>query len=253
MRIFDMMNLPGKPHPTMPGLRPLKLATFSWMFRRVGSHYDVEGPDEAKIRRNARKTDSLLCLDPETSSARTVMEICRIVHDERPDLMMGVYHPGLLPRRAYWAIRRYEKQLKLPNASRSDDWPGYRQAIKDWWSEGLANRRGDRPLIKHVSVMFPSLYTVKPNVGPWVDFARRMIRESRKYDMPVYPCIWPLYHSRREYEGTKWVSTDFWRTQLEVCREEADGCVVAHFRPDSSDWSDQEVQDRWLITKEFSS
>lgn len=99
--------------------------------------------------------------------------------------------------------------------------PGSRDHL-DW------RRTNDRmrPLAEAVDIIFPYAYTFKYNPEEWQAQAIGNIAEARRYGKPVYLFIWPQYTERNKELGYTFVPSEFWRRQLSVGCEHADGVVI---------------------------
>ena len=107
-------------------------------------------------------------------------------------------------------------------------------------------------LAKAVDALFPSLYTVYDEEYKWEILAKEYIKMARKLanGKPVYAYIWPQYHEgNKEKKGT-FINRRFWRKQLELVYELADGAVVwGGWNNGPMKWNENE--EWWLETKEF--
>lgn len=135
-------------------------------------------------------------------SLQKFIRVAQIARATAPDRKFGFY--GVLPATTYWEVVLDERD-KLAAWRRSN---------------ALA-----RPLAQHVDFVFPSLYTFYEDREGWARAAREVLREARQYGKPVYPFLWPEYHDSTKLAG-KPVPRDYWRMQLDLCREYADGVVI---------------------------
>ncbi len=95
--------------------------------------------------------------------------------------------------------------------------------------DNLAWRRANdrmRPLADAVDIIFPYVYTYKNNPAEWEGQALGNIREAHRYGKPVYVFIWPQYTERDKELGYTFIPSEFWRRQLAVACEQADGVVI---------------------------
>ncbi len=141
-----------------------------------------------------------------------------------PDLKFGFY--GVAPQGSYWPVV----------LNRHDQ-------LAEWW---LTNRHST-VIAEKVDYLFPSLYTFYDDPAGWDLTSRATLNEAKQYGKPVYPFLWPEFHnSNQKLRGTM-VPRDFWRRQLELCREMADGLVLwggfAELWDEEADW--------WVETKSF--
>jgi len=125
-----------------------------------------------------------------------------------------------------------------PLVSRTGREPQYRD-----WKE--TNKELDT-LATHVDVVFPSVYTFYDDLDGWKDYARQTIVESRQYGKSVYAFLMPEFHFSNKILGNHEIPGDFWRAELELCFELADGVVL---------WGGPQHWDQnapwWLETKSF--
>lgn len=80
-----------------------------------------------------------------------------------------------------------------------------------------------------VDAFFPSLYTINSDQRSWLARAKASIDEAHRLGngKPVYPFIWPNFHEQGgKYPPGTEVPADYWRTQLNFLRENADGFVL---------------------------
>jgi hypothetical protein len=133
--------------------------------------------------------------------------IVRWMKSEAPSLRVGYY--SLLPLAEYsgpvrgieWRIRRAQKENQR-----------FRET-------GLADA---------VDYIAPSLY-VRYSDDPekWKKWAKFRIDEAKKFGKPVYPFLWYLYHDAApEHLRGREIPRDFFRMQLDFCREHADGVIL---------------------------
>lgn len=140
-----------------------------------------------------------------------------------------VGHYGLFPERNYWTPQ------KPPEDPLWDQW----RAKNDKWV----------PLLPHVTCLFPSLYTFYDDQDGWEVYARANVAESRRLapNYPCYPVIWPQYHSSNATLSGQLIAGDYWRRQLNVLHEIADGIVL--WGGWQVEWDDQAPW--WVETQAF--
>jgi hypothetical protein len=147
----------------------------------------------------------------------------------RPDLKFGFY--GVLPNRDYWT----------PIHNKVDE-------IREW--EHI-NQRLKR-LAEHVDVICPSLYTFEANRDHWKTYALENIKRARAYGKPVYPFLWPQYHEGGNVKPIrKFIELDFWKLQLSLVYQEADGVIVWGGYGDNTTLQWDENAPWWQYTKSF--
>ncbi|MEM9421585.1 MAG: hypothetical protein AAF986_03610 [Pseudomonadota bacterium] len=132
------------------------------------------------------------------------IETLEIARRVSPDQLLGFY--SIPPIRNYWdAIR-----------DKSD--PKYQA----WANKNNALER----LGFEVDIVFPSLYTFYNHPDEWEEYARRNIEQARNFGKPVVPFIWFNFHNSNNDLAGKPIPPEFWRRQLELCLEIADGVVI---------------------------
>lgn len=107
-------------------------------------------------------------------------------------------------------------------------------------------------LVAAVDALFPSLYTVYDEPEKWEYLTREYIKMARFLagDKPVYPYIWPRYHQGNKSKKGQFISGEFWKFQLEIVYELADGVVFwGGWRRGPMDWD--ENREWWTETKAF--
>lgn len=84
------------------------------------------------------------------------------------------------------------------------------------------------PIAHSVDAIFPSLYTLYEDQDRWIYLAKEYIKMARVLaeEKPVYPYIWPQYHEGNKSKKGTFLDRTFWRKQLELVYELADGVVV---------------------------
>jgi|SRR5688572_19892171 hypothetical protein len=155
-------------------------------------HWDLTGTSPDAIERNIKRYVTIL------DTFRTHM----------PGVRIGLY--STVPIRNYWTPVK-----------------GKPAELATWRSE---NERL-KPIADASDVIFPSLYTFYDDRDGWLTYAQANIAEAKQYGRPVYPFLWPQYH-------TTWgpIDRDFWRLQLETVYDNADGMVI---------WSPAKGKPRW--------
>lgn len=80
----------------------------------------------------------------------------------------------------------------------------------------------------NVDVMYPCLYTYIDDVHHWVRYSRALISEAKRLSngKPVLPFLWPEFMESVRSTTGQWLSSFLWQSQLELCLNESDGCVI---------------------------
>ena len=210
--IFDGLLYLEKPDTRPLGLVPIHGSGELW---RPGVSQD--GVDEVQIRamfEPYRTSSGFYYIDIENWPLESVssdvrrqnieklMRVIDLARQTAPALHLGFY--GLLPGITYWPLLRHDG--------------AYGQ-----WRE--VNRKLDA-LADHVDAVFPSLYTFYADLDGWKNYARQTLIEARRYRKPVYAFLWPEFHDSNPTLGGHLVPRTFWRAELELCAELADGVVL---------------------------
>jgi sugar phosphate isomerase/epimerase len=210
--VFDALLHAGKPDNRARGLVPISWVGDIW---RPGVSMDTV--DEAQVRAVfAHKADKsgfyyldienwpLLSVSPAIRE-KSIAKLARVIdlaHNALPLAHIGFY--GILPGITYWPLLRHD--------------PAYRE-----WQE--VNRELV-PLSSSVDAVFPSLYTFYDDPDGWKKYARQTLIEARIYKKPVYVFLWPQFHDSNPELRGKEVPRAFWRAELDLCAELADGVVL---------------------------
>jgi len=221
--VFDATNYRNKPSRKALGLQRIYVL-YAWRMWK-DSQRDRNEPIEAQVRQAARKIpdDTLVCLDIENwsvkksdqithESIRKLKQVITWVRQEKPSVKLGYY--GLMPVTEYW------RSIQDPKSSKYQQWAAWNKRMEE--------------LAKHVDVIFPSLYTYYPDQRGWERYAIANIKQARRYGKPVYVFLWPQYHdsNKKIYAKGHWTSgfgyfdSAYWRRELELCAQHADGIVI---------------------------
>ncbi len=227
--VFDGLLYLGK-----PDLRPHGLVPIAWIGDLWRPGVSTEIVDDLQVRSQfarVRNSSGFYYLDIENwpllsvsvatrqQSIEKLMRVIDLARRTAPNARLGFY--GLLPGTTYWPLFRHDAQ--------------YRE-----WLD--VNRELD-PIAAHVDAVFPSLYTYYNDMAGWKDYARQTLTEARRYGKPVYVFLWPQYHdSNPELRGQE-VPRAFWRAELNLCAEMADGIVLwggwqGHWNEDAAWWQE---------------
>lgn len=163
--------------------------------------------------------EDLLLNSPETIRANSfeMMDTLRVFKEQNPEAKLGWY--GALPERRYWR--------------RDEDW--------------VLNNRMLKPLAAQVDFIYPSIYTFYDSVSGWVKYAKEHIQQARQYGKPVIPFLWMQYHNSNSELKGQFIDKEFWRIQMELVQEYADGCVI--WGGYKQEWDDN--HDWWKVTQQF--
>lgn len=127
------------------------------------------------------------------------------VKQEIPNIRIGIY--GMIPIRDYWRAIKPESSKEY----------------YEWQTEN--DRLG--VLVSEVDILFPSLYTFYDDQLGWVQYAKANLKEARRISQgkPLYVFLWPNYHdSNKKLKGQS-IPRDYFRKQLDIVQQYADGVV----------------------------
>ena len=139
-------------------------------------------------------------------SIERIKQISTEFRRQAPDRKIGNYGPP--PIRDYW--RSIQRDRNNPK-------------FKAWQTENdrLAELEGNMDLL------FPSLYTFYNNPTGWQTFAISQICEARRLSTkPVIAFLWPEFHDSGTSNKEPFIDAEFWKLQLTVVKEYADGIVL---------------------------
>lgn len=212
--VFDAMAFIDKPDTGQYGLEPISMVYAGALWPKGVDRFE---PHEPTVRSRARalsaNADQPACLDVEhwklegpsfDDDLRKLIDIVTWFKEERPEVKVGYYL--LLPKREYWVAQR--------------------GSTSEWFRAWETTNSDLAPLGEAVDVIYPSLYTFYDNPEGWRSFAIENLKQAKQYGKPVYAFLWPQYHPSNSKLGYQFVDGDFWRMQLDVCRENADGIVI---------------------------
>jgi hypothetical protein len=139
---------------------------------------------------------------------------------------------AILPVYDFYVPMRYEMGRVDRAAGKhywlTEEWPTVHEPnFRRWQKANDVNRAA---VIDHVDFLCPALYTVYPGIPEWEHFARATLRESARLagGKPVYPFLCPYYTEFTDPKELrlKPIPREFFRLQVELCLQEADGCVL---------------------------
>ncbi len=245
-QVFDGTLYRDKPDLTRYGIQPIEILYVSRFWPDTRMTEEMTGlPDEATVRRVAREARAKQVpvvvdiehwsLDGDDDEKRAnlakYITVLQWMHDEAPNTHFGYF--AVVPMGAYsWALK-------------DQDSAEYRL----WQAENL----GRADLAAQVDAVYPQLYTYYPDQKAWVRYAVANLREARRYGKPVYAFLWPQYSERNKQLGHQYLSSDFWRLQLETAARYADGIVIWGGW-DSKQWGRAKWDESapwWQVTREF--
>ena len=242
--VFDGTLYAGKPDLSVQGIRPISIA-YTGQFGGQWYKNADNLPDKNLVQQVAREAQAKnfptvidiehwpLDGDPNEvrASLSKYMTVLQWFKQAAPGLAVGYY--GAPPLRDYW------KSLKSPMS-------------KEWASFAKENDQL-RPLAGAVDILLPSLYTFYTDRGGWVRYAYAQIAEARRYSngKPVYVFLWPQYHDSNPSLRGAFLPADFWRLQLQMAKQYADGIIIwGGWGPKGRmNWDENAAW--WRVTKEF--
>ena len=211
--VFDSLFYAGKPDLAALGMLPARGTGGLWRNGQPRDEVDTIGVQRAVAC--CRDFEGVYFLDVEhwpisgqpeeviEANIAKFIQMAGVVRNAQPDLKFGYY--AVMPDSVYWPI-------VSPMGNQLDEW--------------RASNRRTQAIANHVDVIFPSLYTHYMDPDGWELFARETLKEAKRYGKPVYAFLWPEFHDNNKLLGGRNVPPEFWRRQLEFCREHADGIVI---------------------------
>ncbi len=242
--VFDGTMYGRKPDLSPHGIRPVSIAyagQFGTVWHKT-SHTLPEKHVVQQVAREALAKNVPVVIDIEhwplvgpssevRASLSKYMTVLQWFKEAAPGLPVGYY--GAPPIRDYW------KSLRSPMS-------------KEWASFARENDQL-RPLADSVDILFPSLYTYYTDRGGWIRYAYAQIAEARRNanGKPVYVFLWPQYHDSNPSLAWAQIPADFWRLQLQMAKQYADGIVIwGGWGPKGRvNWDENAAW--WKVTKEF--
>ncbi len=242
-KIFNALKYKNAPDLTEYCIEPINVM-YAWrFFPRGNKHGDYTLPTPQKMEsalRIIKEKNILTVVDIEhwPLKSTTVQEKERSVDNYRhvissikaqlPNINVGYY--GVVPTIDF-------NRAKRPESSR---------LYLDWVDDNSRLL----PVANLVDASFPSLYTINPSLDQWISRGAAHIREANRLlpGKPVYPFIWPYYHPQGgKYTEGHFVEPEYWKSQLEMLRDNADGIVL---------WGGNKLvfnfdMDWWKITRKF--
>jgi hypothetical protein len=232
--VYDALLYLGKPDLEAFGLKPIRVVYESELWMPKENTRFADRHRVAAVARRIRD-GSLVCIDievwPLTGKDEVVREsiekfksVANWLRQGTKNATIGYY--GILPMRDYW------RAISGKSTYVHRQWIHENKAV-----EGIAET---------IDVVFPSLYTFYPDQKEWEKYAIENIKAARMYGKPVYAFLWPMYHDSTNRKG-QYISQEYWRFQLEVCRKYADGVVI--WGGWKERWDDNAPW--WIETKRF--
>lgn len=145
----------------------------------------------------------------------------------KPDSKFGFY--GVAPFPAYWPIVSDEQK-----------------DLKKIWLD--FNRIANKDFVPAIDAIYPDLYTFYNDQIGWKKYAIETLKEAKKFEKPVYCFLWPQFHDNKPPLKGVYLPTDFWRLELETCKQFADGVVIWNYEP-QKEWDPN--ADWWKETLKF--
>jgi hypothetical protein len=248
--VFDATMYTDKPDLSVYGIQPMTVTYTGEMGGQFGSAWwkQIERlPDKVHVQELARQASvktKRIVLDIEhwplagdslevQKSLSKYMTVLQWVKEAAPGMAVGYY--GAPPLADYW------KSTKPPTS-------------KEFRSYSLENDRL-RPLAEAVDILLPSLYTFYTDRGGWVRYAYAQIAEARRYGngKPVYVFLLPQYHDSNPTLKSAYLPPDFWRLQLQMAKQYADGIIIWGGWGGKAPMKWDNKAAWWSVTKEFMS
>lgn len=243
--VFDGTLYTGKPNLSVYGIQPMPIVYTGQIGQHLWWKQAERLPDKEAVQQIARQVQGMnnpVVLDIEhwplqgdpnevRRSLSKYMTVLQWFKEAAPGVTVGYY--GAPPSRDYW------KSLAPPTS-------------RDGVSFARDNERL-APLAQAVDILCPSLYTFYADRGAWVRYAYGQIAAARRYGngKPVYVFMWPQYHESNPSLKGAFLPADFWRLQLQMARQYADGIIIWGGWGGNMPmkWDDNAAW--WKVTKEF--
>ena len=230
-KVFEDINYRNHPNLQAMGMEPLKIHYESAFFkdrRPQGAHENLNVsipyplPDLSKVAEVARNSPQTSCVDierywnsfrmngDEEINNRAIVAyetIMRAYMDNLPKgHVAGLY--STLPIRSYWPVIN---------------------GTTDLWKKTNDKFAG---VAEMVDILFPSIYTFYTDSAQdqsrYLQYGMAQISEAKRLapDKPCIPFLWPQFHSGDDQFKGRPVPAKYFRRQLDMCREHADGVVI---------------------------
>ena len=243
-KLFDNIRYSGKPRSSELGLHPCKIL-YQGAFKIPDSG---ALPSESHIKNLSDSTDDqLVVLD--------------IEHEEWISKNNWSFHSGAVEKfvkvAEWWRSSKPSNQMfgfygvtTARNVWDALAGPGKRN--HDWW-QGVNDQA--KPIVNAVDCVFPTIYAFHDDIPTWQKYAKANIEEARRTSggRPVYPYIWPQFHSSAVNETPRraHIPAKHWRAQLETCAEYADGAVIWTLSSETKTVPWSKVPPFWAETEKF--
>lgn len=271
-RVYDsLLYRAGKPRSERIGMLQAFVSGHGFWRRNLFGAEDQSAPSEAACRLLARKLDrgnvahrifvidiEHWPVDPRRDPIPTVDEsleklgqILDWMHDERPNLRIGLY--GVMPVGDYYVPAAYLEWLEqrgrtIDDPGPPDDSPACREGM-EWVkaSDYVLKKLGPK-----VDFLCPSLYTFFDEPERWRRTAQAQMTVARRAGKPVYPFLWPRYHQNNEAKAYQRLPADMWGDELQFVGEHADGMVLWDWDGFDKPWRPWNPRaEWWLIASDF--
>jgi Hyaluronidase len=243
--VFDGTIYKNKPDLSSYGIKPIYLINANTLWKKGQNINNL--PDVGLVRqaaRTARSNGRIAIIDIEhwklrgeetivNESVTKYATVLQWFHDAAPEVLVGYY--GLPPIRDYW------RAINGPDAPQYIAWQAENDRLK--------------PIIDKVNILFPSLYTYYADKDGWIKHAIANIKEARRYlgNKPVYVFLWPQYHESNSSLALKYLPPNYWKMELEIARQYADGAIIwagwDFNKKARAQWNDDAPW--WQVTKRF--
>jgi hypothetical protein len=233
--VFDSLFHAGIPDLRSKGMLKMPGSDHLWRNGVASTHVDPEA-----VRQTTRYLRSVSryyffdienWLAPDSGDEQIEADVAKflsvadIARSTAPDGKFGFY--DVAPKRTYWGILLQKDRPDLLRAWRH---------MNDL----------SAPIAAKADFVLPSLYTFYNDPGGWETAAIAVLQDARRFGKPVYPVLTFEFHNSTPLAG-KQIPREFWRRELEVTRQYADGVVLwGGYR---EKWD--EKADWWLETQEF--
>lgn len=217
-KMYEGLIYKNKPDLTMFGLEKINLINHVHLWGKGESTSEIPRLEIIeKINLNKQAVNELLVVNVEhwrlnlngkviDESIDKYRQLLAKVKKTWPNYNVGLY--SMVPERDYWTPQgdfRSKRYLE--------------------WQE---RNNETSAVLDFADTIYPSLYTFYRDQKGWVEYAKAQIDEARRIapGKPVYAFLWPQYHQSNKFSGLDYIKGDYWRKQLELACNYADGFVI---------------------------
>jgi len=215
-KVFDGTMYANKPDLNVYGVKKANVL-YEYKFWKKGEDKQ-DLPDKERVKELAKQalsTNELTVVDIEAwwlhgsdkevqESVDKYVKIVKWMHQYNSALKVGMF--GVYP------IEDHGRASLLPLHPKYIKWK-------------LENRRLMRIVLEE-DYIIPSIYTFYNDKIKWKNAAISMIKEARAFNKPIYVFLWPYFSEKSKYKPLSPLPEDYWKMELEVVWEYADGVII---------------------------